>query len=313
MSGRSLYPIVVTDSEAELGDIKAVMTAHDSNFFFCTTDHPLAVTAEIAICWAPPPGAFSALPNLRLIHSVGAGVDALIREPSLPTGVPVCRIVDPSHCQGMLQYVLWGVLHFHRRFDEVLRSQSQGQWSCPAQRAASETCVGVMGLGHLGMSSALQIASMGFETRGWARSKREVEGVVTFEDSQLDQFLSGIDILICLLPLTEQTEGILGSRTFDLMAAGAAIINCGRGGHLNSADLIAALASGKLRGALLDVFDHEPLSQEDVLWHTPGVVVTPHMASSASNEVIAAQILKNIELLAAGMPLVNVVNTQAGY
>jgi glyoxylate/hydroxypyruvate reductase A len=209
--------------------------------------------------------------------------------------------------------VLWGVLHYHRHFDQILANHQRQHWQRLAQKPAQQTRVGVMGLGQLGKAAALQLAKLGFSTRGWARSAQQVDGVQTFDGAQLPAFLDGLDILICLLPLTEHTRGVLCSATFAQLAPGAVVINCGRGGHLRSDDLQAALASGQLRAALLDVFEKEPLAPDHSLWRTPGVTVTPHIASSASFEVIAEQILANIDRLEAGLPLLNTVDSQLGY
>lgn len=170
-----------------------------------------------------------------------------------------------------------------------------------------------MGLGQLGKAVAVQLAQLGFITRGWARSPQVISQVETFTHTQLPSFLEGLDILICLLPLTEQTRGILCAETFSSLAKDAVVINCGRGDHLREDDLVDALTSGQLRGALLDVFTQEPLEHDHPLWRTPGVTVTPHIASSASYEVIATQILANTDRLQAGLPLLNTVDTTYGY
>ncbi|WP_407310298.1 2-hydroxyacid dehydrogenase [Pseudomonas sp. nanlin1] len=308
-----MSPIVLVGPGKDLVEAHRLLQQMRPALRFCYPDDSLAQAAEVAICWAPPSGSFARLPQLKLIHSVGAGADPIIREPSRPASAAVCRIVDPGHCQGMLEYVLWGVLHYHRRFDQILANQSQQRWERLTQHGAQQTRVGVMGLGQLGKAAAEQLARLGFATRGWARSAQPLPGVATFTEAQLPDFLDGLDILVCLLPLTERTQGILGAETFAHLTPGAALINCGRGGHLRVDDLLGALASGQLRGALLDVFEQEPLSREHPLWSTPGVTVTPHIASSASLSVIAEQILTNIDRQQAGLPLFNRVDTALGY
>lgn len=308
-----MKPIVLVGPGSDVIQAQRIMAQRRPELTFCRPEDAQAQQAQVAISWSPPAGSFAQLPELRLIHSVGAGADRILAEPSRLPHIPVCRIVDPLHCQGMLEYVVWGVLHYHRHFDVCLRNQHHCVWDRQPQRAAQQTRVGVMGLGQLGKAVAQGVAKMGFDTRGWSRSLQTVAGVQTYSAAQLAPFLSALDILICLLPLTPDTQGILCRETFNQLSPGAAVINCGRGGHLREGDVIEALHSGQLRGALLDVFTHEPLPQDHPLWQTPGVTVTPHMASSASFEVIAEQILANIDRLQAGLPLANTVDTTLGY
>jgi glyoxylate/hydroxypyruvate reductase A len=171
-----------------------------------------------------------------------------------------------------------------------------------------------MGLGSLGSAIALDLAAAGYDVRGWARRSKDLPGVQTFAGAQkLNPFLDGLELLINLLPLTSETRGILGSATFEHLANGAAIVNCGRGGHLNIDDLEHALTRGKLRGAVLDVFEQEPLPIEHRLWTMPGVTITPHMASAASHDCIAEQVAENFRRLNAGEPLLNSADRTLGY
>lgn len=276
-------------------------------------DDPQANNAQIAACWFPLPGTLAALPNLQVIHSVAAGIDHLEHDPSCPD-LPVCRVVDPGHRQGMTEYVRWAVIHYHRRFDQVLKQQQEQYWERPLQRAAGQFKVGVMGLGSLGSAIALDLAAAGYDVRGWARRDKDLPGVKTFAGAQkLVPFLDGLELLINLLPLTNETRGILGGATFEHLANGAAIVNCGRGGHLDIDDLEQALSQGKLRGALLDVFEHEPLPVDHRLWSMPGVTITPHMASAASHDCIAEQVAENFRRLNAGEPLLNCADRTLGY
>ncbi|QJP96674.1 MULTISPECIES: 2-hydroxyacid dehydrogenase [Pseudomonas] len=276
-------------------------------------DDPRAADAQIAACWFPLPGSLAALPNLQVVHSVAAGIDHLEHDPSCPD-LPVCRVVDPGHRQGMNEYVRWAVIHFHRGFDQVFEQQRQQHWERPLQRPAHEFRIGVMGLGSLGSAIAQDLASAGYEVRGWARSSKDLPGVQAFAGSDaFDPFLDGVELLINLLPLTHETRGILNRQTFERLANGAALVNVGRGGHLNIEDLQQALARGKLRGALLDVFEQEPLPASHSLWKTPGVTITPHMASAASHDCIAEQIAENFRRLNAGEPLLNSADRLLGY
>lgn len=276
-------------------------------------DDPRAADAQIAACWFPLPGSLAALPNLQVVHSVAAGIDHLEHDPSCPD-LPVCRVVDPGHRQGMNEYVRWAVIHFHRGFDQVFEQQRQQHWERPLQRPAHEFRIGVMGLGSLGSAIAQDLASAGYEVRGWARSSKDLPGVQAFAGSDaFNPFLDGVELLINLLPLTHETRGILNRQTFERLANGAALVNVGRGGHLNIEDLQQALARGKLRGALLDVFEQEPLPASHSLWKTPGVIITPHMASAASHDCIAEQIAENFRRLNAGEPLLNSADRLLGY
>lgn len=277
-------------------------------------EDPGADQAEVALCWFPPAGSLGALGNLRLVYSIGSGVDHLAQDPSRDPSVPVCRVVDPDHTLGMSEYVHWGVLHFHRGFDQVIAGHPRQHWQRPVQRKAEDFRVGVMGLGAIGAPVAVRLAEAGYAVRGWARTPRLIDGVSTFDgDAALPAFLEELDVLVNLLPLTAATEGVLGREVFRHMAPGSALINCGRGQHLNHPDLQQALASGQLRGALLDVFEQEPLPADSPLWRTPGVWVTPHMASAASDLCIARQVSDNVARLSAGLTLNNLVDPEQGY
>ncbi|WP_249977730.1 2-hydroxyacid dehydrogenase [Vreelandella olivaria] len=269
--------------------------------------------AEVAICWHPPQGSFARLPKLRLVHSIAAGCDHILADTSLPPEIPVCRIVDGGQQQGMAEFALWAVLHYHRRMDQVIAQRTRHHWFTPLQAATSACRVGVMGLGALGTCVAERLASHGFSVRGWARTPKHLAGVECFVGmTELNEFLEGLDILICLLPLTPDTHGILNTAVMSQLAQQAVLINLGRGEHLVRPDLTTALDSGQLRGALLDVFDTEPLPTGDPLWSDKRVLITPHMASSSSSNAIAKQVIDNIQRLMQGRPLRHTINHQ-GY
>jgi glyoxylate/hydroxypyruvate reductase A len=270
--------------------------------------------ASVAVCWDQPDGTWAHLRAVRLIHSIGAGVDNLLRDPALPPEVPVCRVIDPRHAQRMVEYVLWGSLHFHRGFDIAQRHQHQGKWQRPPNRDAEDIAIGVMGLGEIGSAIARALVAQRYRVRGWARSVRRLEGVEVFAgDDGLGAFLDGLEVAVCVLPLTAATEGILSRRLFDRMTPGAQLIQCGRGPHLVEDDLIAALDSGRLGGAIVDVFDREPLPAGHRLWAQPGLTVTPHMAAVLPMQAVVAQIADNAERLLADQPLLRRVDRTAGY
>lgn len=274
---------------------------------------PRCLEAEVAVCWNPPPGVYARMPRLRLVHGIAAGVDNLL-DGQDTRGLPVCRVVDPGLARGMIEYVRWSVLYFHRQFDRMAAQQRERVWKRLPLLAADACRVGVMGLGELGGVVARALRDDGYDVAGWSRSPRDIERIATFHgDAGLAPFLARTDVLICLLPLTDATRGILGARTFAALPQGAALVHCGRGEHLVADALVRALSTGHLRGAVLDVFPTEPLPPDSPLWTCPGVVVTPHMASMATSAEIVRQVADNIQRLRSGEPLRNPVDLARGY
>ncbi|AME25824.1 MULTISPECIES: 2-hydroxyacid dehydrogenase [Burkholderiaceae] len=264
--------------------------------------------AQVAVCWKPPAGALRSLPNLRLVHGVAAGVDNILCDPHFPA-VPLCRVVDPDQARAMSEYVMWGVLHFHRRFDQVLVNQRHASWTLPEQTRASDCTVGVMGLGEIGSRVALDLLRAGFSVAGWSRSPKHLPGVATFNGRDaLPAFLERIDTLVCLLPLTSETRGLLNADLFRQLRPGTKLIHVGRGEHLDAEALLSALDSGQVGGALVDVFPNEPLPSDDPLWQHPKVIVTPHMAAISTLDTIGSQIAQNVRRMVRGEPLLNQVD-----
>ncbi|WP_326539780.1 2-hydroxyacid dehydrogenase [Pseudorhodoferax sp.] len=297
----------------DMSVMAAPLRAADPTLDLAVWPDPRCLQAEVAVCWAPPPGTYARMPKLRLVHGVAAGVDNLLQGQDLG-GTPLCRVVDPGLAAGMEEFVRWGVTLYHREIDLALANQRDRRWLRPVQRPAAEFRVGVMGLGELGGRIATLLLQAGYDVAGWSRSEKALPGVRTFAgDAELAAFAARCDALVVLLPLTAATRGILDRRLFDALPDRAALIHVGRGEHLVPADLIAALASGRLRGALIDVFASEPLPPDDPLWATPGVIVTPHMASMASFVTVGRQVAENIRRLQAGEPLLNVVDVARGY
>lgn len=269
--------------------------------------------AEIAICWKPPAGLLASLPKLRMIHSIAAGLDNIFADPQLPD-VPVCRVVDRNHAEGMAEYALWATLLFQRKMDDFLRNAQEKKWDRPPQVRARDYRVGILGFGAIGRVVGERLTSLGYPVRGWARSQRDESGVeMFFGPDGLDAFLSGCDLLICLLPLTTETGGILNASLFNHLPHGAALVNMGRGEHLVESDLLAALDSGQLRGAVLDVFPEEPLPNSSPLWDHSRVFITPHIASMPDPKDAARQIAKNALLALEGKPLLNAGDPKLGY
>lgn len=305
--------VALLSRSANLAYFQPLLNAIDPTLEIVTWPDLACLHADVAVCWNSPPGVYARMPKLRLIHSIAAGVDNVLAGQET-RGLPVCRVVDPMLAQGMLQYVLWTVLHFHRKLDVAMANQRLALWQRPRQQAPGDFRVGLMGLGELGGLIAATLPSLGYAVNGWSRTPREVPGVRMFSGMEgYEDFLGQTDLLACLLPLTEATRGILDRRTFAALPPGAAVVNCGRGEHLVVDDLIDALLSGHLRGAVLDVFTQEPLAADHPLWRTPGVVVTPHMATMAAFETVALQIVANVHRLRDGLPLVNQVDMARGY
>ncbi|ALM87332.1 glyoxylate/hydroxypyruvate reductase A [Bordetella sp. N] len=278
-----------------------------------TEDEPGARDAEVAACWRPAHGALARFPKLRLIHAIAAGVDNILEDPALPP-LPICRVVAPDLTEGMTEFILWSVLLFHRNLDQVLTNQRRRQWQRVDQEPAASRSVGILGLGTLGTHAARTLAQHGYQVRGWSRQAKQIANVRSYAGAdQLDEFLAGTDILVCLLPLTDETRGILDRRLLGKLPRGAALVHCGRGGHLVSQDVLALVREGHLRGAVLDVFEVEPLDTASPLWDEPNIFVTPHIASANSITSILDQISENIRRLQADEPLQNLVDAQKGY
>jgi glyoxylate/hydroxypyruvate reductase A len=268
---------------------------------------------DVALVWQPPPGDLARYPNLRAILSLGAGIDGLLAQAGLPA-VPIARMVDPSLTRTMTEYVLLAALRHHRHFDRFERVQRARRWTFALPPQAADRRVGVMGLGVLGSAAAASLAAHGFPVGGWSREARQLAGVDSFAGrAGLAAFLARTDILVCLLPLTEDTAGILSAATFADLPRGAFVINVARGAHLVEADLIAALDSGQLAGATLDVFREEPLPPENPLWRHPKVLITPHVASYASPLTAAEGVAENIRRARTGRPLLHQVDRDRGY
>lgn len=272
---------------------------------------------EHAIVVFPDPGALAQLPNLKAIHSLWAGIDHLTRDPDLPTTAPIIRMVDHGLTQGMLDYVTGHVYRYHLQMPEFEALQARREWNQVVPPLAEERTVGVMGLGVLGSEIAAQLVSLGFRVTGWARRPKRQDGVEVFAGKDgLTPFLASAEILVLLLPKTAATDRILNAATIAALPDGAAVINGGRGELIDDEALVAALDSGKLAGATLDVFRTEPLPQDHPFWRHPKVFLTPHVAAETRIESGTATVLKNIRYLDAGGPIDDipgVVDHAAGY
>jgi glyoxylate/hydroxypyruvate reductase A len=266
------------------------------------------------LSWKHPLGAMKMFPRLKCIASLGFGVDHVLRDPDLPAGVPVTRIVEAGMVAAMSAYLLTAVLVHTRQFDLYRRDQARKQWKARIPKHPQEVRVGIMGLGHLGSDAARKLRGVGFPVSGWSRSPKTIEGVASYAgDEGLAEFLSRSDVLICLLPLTPATHGILNRRTLSGLPAGAYVINAARGEHLVEEDLLALLESGHVSGACLDVFRQEPLPESHPFWHHPQVTVTPHVASLTYPRDVAPQIVENYHRVRMGQPPRHCVDFARGY
>lgn len=286
--------------------------APDMPFYIWPETGPAHEVRYLAV-WEPPDRLMERFPQLELLFSVGAGVDQL-EGAGIPEHVPVVRMTEPGIAQDMAEYVTLAVLALHRDWPLYLARQRQQVWQEQRNVPASRRRIGVLGLGMLGRQALRQLQLFGFPLAGWSRSGGEIEGVEVFAgEAQLAAFLARTDILVCLLPLTDQTRGLLNRQLFAHLPEGAALVNVGRGAHLVNDDLLAALNEGQLRAAVLDVCDPEPLPKDHPFWHDPRILITPHVASMTRPETAVTTLLEVIAQHRAGLPLTGLVDRHKGY
>src|SRR6266700_4404323 len=269
---------------------------------------------EYALVWQPDPGLLASLPNLKLIFGLGAGVDHVLGDPSLPKGVPIIRLVDPYMTNAMSEYVTLSVLRLHRQDLDYLAQQRAGIWEEREQKNAAERPVGIIGFGMLRQDAGKKLKALGFDVVGSNRGTKEVAGFTCYAGpAGFDALLARSEILVCLLPLTAETTGILNAAAFARLPRGAGLVNAGRGFHLVEADLIPALDSGQLSGAVLDVVGEEPLPGGHPFWHHRRIILTPHIAAETHPPTAAPIIREAIRRCAAGLPVGNQVDPTRGY
>lgn len=259
---------------------------------------PAAV--EFLLVWRPPKGSMKGFPNLRAVLNLGAGVDAVLKDPDLPD-VPLVSLKDEGLAQGMAEYVVHAVLHLHRDMHRFRTFQQEATWRSLPQADTTRRRIGILGFGHLGQAVARHLAPFGFPIAGWSRTAKTVAGVESFAGRDaLHAFLARTDILIILAPLTPETRGIVNWATLAALPKGAYIINAARGGLVVESDLLAALDSGHLAGAFLDVFEEEPLPPTHPFWRHPKVIVTPHVAALTLSGPAAEEVAANIRRIRRG-------------
>jgi glyoxylate/hydroxypyruvate reductase A len=281
-------------------------------------DGPADPSISYAVVWKQPANILSGLPNLKAIFSIGAGVDHILADRTVPD-VPIVRVVDPNLAQHMTEYVVWRVLD-HHRFGSLYRAQQKRKiWREPPQRTASDVSVGIMGLGSLGRAAARALLGLGFRVNGWSRSERPMDSVATFAgETGLRPFLNATDILVVLLPLTAATRGVVDYGLLKELRrrnalGGAVLINAGRGKLQKDDDILRALEDGTLKEASLDVFEVEPLPKTSPLWGHSKVYVTPHAAATSDPNFLVPPMLAQMDAHDRGEALRELVDRKAGY
>lgn len=269
---------------------------------------------QFAVTWRQPAHVLERYPNLKAISSLGAGVNHILEDETAPDAVPICRVVSPSLTQQMKEYVLSAVLNYQRNIFAYFRQKQQGKWEEHTHKSTREIPIGVMGLGALGKPIAEQLAAFGYTVSGWSNSEKSIESVETFAgDDKLEAFLEQTKILICLLPLTDETHGILNLEVFKQLQHPGYLINVARGNHLVEEDLIYALDKGWMAGACLDVFSEEPLPEKHPFWNRSNIMITPHISSVTKADEVAEQIVDNYKRALSGLELKHQVDKSKGY
>ncbi|WP_022682265.1 2-hydroxyacid dehydrogenase [Sphingobium bisphenolivorans] len=302
-------------SDPERGRIwREIFAAEAPDIGFVTTEQmtdPAAIRYLAA--WDPPRDLLERLTRLQALFSVGAGIDQFDMD-KLPPHVRLVRMIEPGITEGMVEYACAAVLALHRDFIEYGLAQRAHRWAPITLTPAGSRRVGVMGLGQLGQAVLNALLPFGFALSGWSRSRHHMEGVACYAgEAEMAAFLKGCDILVCLLPLTAETRGILCRDTLSKLPFGAALINVGRGGHLVEHDLLSLLDEGRISAAILDVTEPEPLPEQHPFWDHPRILLTPHIASMTRADTAARALIANIRRLQAGEPMEGEVGRERGY
>jgi glyoxylate/hydroxypyruvate reductase A len=269
---------------------------------------------DYALLWKPPPRLLRDLGSVKAIFNLGAGIDSLAGSEALPAGVPVVRVEDAGMAEQMSEYVVHAVLRQYREFDSYAEAQRAGLWRPLARQEKRAFGVGILGMGVLGTAAAAALLPFGFPLAGWSRTRKNVAGVDSYAGSaELDAFLARCQVLVCLLPLTRETRGVLDRRALSQLPVGAHLVNVARGALIVDDDLLALLDQGRLGGATLDVFHDEPLPAAHPFWHHPRISITPHVSAVTLVEESVAQIAAKITRLEAGLPINDIVNPERDF
>lgn len=268
---------------------------------------------EFAISWKHPEGLYQSYPNLKVIASMGAGVNHILKDEHLPEGVKVTRIVDDQLTKDMSHFVLLQCLAVSRNLFTHLQDQESKTWKVKSYQTPEKTSVGIMGYGVLGQAAGNVLKANGFDVKGYANSSKIVEGVKVYGAEEQDEFLENTQVLVCLLPVTSETKGVLNLEVFKKLKPDGYLVNVARGEHVVEADLISAIDQGVIKGASLDVFQEEPLPESHPFWSHPRIQITPHVASMTDPESVANQLLENYKRMKNGDSLLNEVDVNRGY
>lgn len=267
---------------------------------------------QMALVWKHPAGSLQQFPNLKVVASAGAGVEHIFADPGLPGHVSITRVVDPGLAQGIGRYVAMAITAHQKKLLACLQQQRQGIWRQPFSHEVPLQA-GLLGNGQIGKIVARILRELGYEVRTWSRTPDPTDARHFAGSGQLPAFLKNCNVIVCLLPFTPDTAGILNRQLFELCQPGTLLVNVGRGGHLVEADLLQALENGQLSGAWLDVFDQEPLPPAHAFWQHPRVVATPHIASLTNPEKAVAQLLDNYHKMLGGRTLAGKADRQKLY
>ena len=302
--------------DRDVRPLQAQLKKHlqDKTAVWIYPDIPHPQKVEMVILWKHPPGCLKAFPNLKLISSLGAGVEHIFQDPTLPAGIPVTRIVDKSMVTSMRNYVIMCVLNIQKNYAFYRSNQQKYSWEKP-NPIELPLRIGILGLGKLGAPVAGFLANMDFEVHGYSRHPKEIKGVHCYHDRTIPllEFVSRINLLICMLPRTNQTDGLLNYHLFHTMPKGSFLINVARGTHLVDTDLLKAMQEGYISAAYLDVFQQEPLPDSHPFWDHPGIFITPHIASITNQEESAHILAENYKRVRSGKMLLFEAKTGQGY
>ncbi len=266
-----------------------------------------------AVAWNHPKNVLGNYPNLKAVSSLGAGVNHLLNDESLPENVKLARLITPSLKNEMAEYVLQAVLAYRHHTTRYADQKREAFWDKHKLIPKEDSVVGILGFGEMGSSVADLLMLNGYKVNTWSRSKKDYEGITSYSKDELNEFLNNTNILICTLPLTVETQGILDLELFKKLKKPAYLINAGRGQHLIEEDLIYAIDTGVLAGAWLDVFEEEPLPSNHLFWNRPKIMITPHIAAVTDSNEAAEQIIENYKRSLSGMEMVNSVDRKKGY
>jgi glyoxylate/hydroxypyruvate reductase len=266
-----------------------------------------------AIVWAPPAGALASLPNLECVLSVGAGISHITDDPTFPKNVPIIRTTGEALRQRMCEYISLHVLRIHRRLPEIERAAKDREWRQFVEPVASNVMVGIMGVGNLGAAVGSTLRGLGYQVRGLSRRGRPLDGIEIFKNNRMSEFLKDTNILVSMLPGTDETKNIIDAKTISQLPAGSWIINVGRGNQVVDSDLINGLDTGQLGGAVLDVFRKEPLPRDHPFWRHPKILITCHTASAIEPAVGGKIIADNLIAFAEGQKIPDLVDIEQGY